>query len=389
MTQKIVVLGAGYAGILCAARVARQTQGKAEVILLSQSEQFVERVRLHQRAAGAIAEWTIPALLQGSSARFVRARATGIVPERQQVLTEQGALRYDRLVYALGSHVDTQSVPGVAEHAYRLDGGCAERLAAALPAVAAERGRLLVCGGGLSGIEAASELAEALPALRVTLVTSGELGDSLSQRGRSYLRQTLRRLHVEVIEQTPVLELAPGSARTAAGGVPFSLCLWAGGFRCPPLAAAAGLAVNGRGQVLVDEALRSRSQPAIYAIGDAAAVPEACGPVVMSCKLAMPMGAHAADHLAAELHGGPARPFRFGDGGVCISLGRRLGMVQRRQRDGRSTEQVVTGRLGAWLKERVCRYTVFSLRMESRGLLRYRWLAPAASSPPAAARLAA
>jgi NADH dehydrogenase FAD-containing subunit len=81
----------------------------------------------------------------------------------------------------------------------------------------------------------------------------------------------------------------------------------------------------------------------------------------MACKTAMPMGRRAADNLAAVLTGAAPRPFAFGDSGVCVSLGRRDGVIQHRAADGRHTG-VVRGRLGAWIKESVCRFTVRALR---------------------------
>jgi NADH dehydrogenase len=86
------------------------------------------------------------------------------------------------------------------------------------------------------------------------------------------------------------------------------------------------------------------------------------------------MGAHVADNVAARVLGRPEAAFRFGDEGLCMSLGRRDGMIQLAKTDGTPRELVITGRLGAWLKEQVCRYTIWSLRSEGRGFLSYRWL---------------
>ncbi len=71
-----------------------------------------------------------------------------------------------------------------------------EHMRAALPALAAHNGHLLVCGGGLTGIEAAAEFAVAFPALRVTLATSGQLGAGASPKAQRYLRAAFARLGV-------------------------------------------------------------------------------------------------------------------------------------------------------------------------------------------------
>ena len=104
-------------------------------------------------------------------------------------------VRYDTLIYALGSRADLESVPGVAEHAFTVAG--AEQ-AARLRARVAAGGTVTVVGGGLTGIEAATELAESRPDLKVRLLTADVVGERLSERGRRYLRRTFARLGIEI-----------------------------------------------------------------------------------------------------------------------------------------------------------------------------------------------
>jgi NADH dehydrogenase FAD-containing subunit len=119
----------------------------------------------------------------------------------------------------------------------------------------------------------------------------------------------------------------------------------------------------------VDAALRSVAHPNIYAVGDAAATP-----LRMACATAMPMGAYAADHLAARLNGQPQiEPFRFAYVLQCLSLGRRRALVQFVDRDDTPQERIITGWWGARIKELICRFTVWSLRWEKRVPGAYWW----------------
>ncbi|HEX2574079.1 MAG TPA: FAD-dependent oxidoreductase [Polyangia bacterium] len=378
MKERILVLGAGYAGLLAALRTAKQTRGRAEVMLVSADDTFCERIRLHQLAAGARLERRpIQSLLAGTDVRFRKGLVRELRPAAGEVLMDGERLGYDRLIYALGSQVDVARVPGVREHAYTLDAGSARRLSMALPDVAGRGGHLLVVGGGLTGIEAASELAEAYPTLRVTLLCQGELAPLLSGRGQSYIRRALTQKGVALQEHMVVQALEPGVAHSGPGGkttLAFDLCVWAGGFVALPLGREAGLAVNERNQILVDPWLRALSQPAIYVAGDAAAPAESVGaPILMTCKTAMPLGAHAADNVSRAVLGKPEARFGFGDTGVCVSLGRRDALIQVMRQDGRPTDRVFTGRVGAWIKERICRLTVTMLRAERHDWWRYRW----------------
>jgi hypothetical protein len=86
----------------------------------------------------------------------------------------------------------------------------------------------------------------------------------------------------------------------------------------------------------------------------------------MSCQAAEPLGGGAADTILARLRGEQPRPFTMGFVGLCLSLGRRDGVVQFEHRDDTATRVSVGGRPGARIKELICRGTVFSLRLEAR-----------------------
>lgn len=375
-TTNVVVLGGGYGGTLAALRLAGKTRGhNVTVTLLNGGDHFVERIRLHQVAADQpLPTRPFAQLLAGTGIAFVQGWATALDPQRNVITVQRdGAsteLGYDYLIYAPGSVVNREGVPGVAEHAHTLANADAaadlRRAASALPAGAG----LLVIGGGLTGIEAAAELAEAYPHLRVTLATQGEFGSALSRRGAAHLRTVFERLHITVLERANITHLTEGKAHCADGRtLPFAAALWAGPFTVPQLARDAGIDTDAAGRVLVDANLRSVSHENIYGVGDAAAAT-----LRMSCATAMPMGAHAADVLAAHLLNAPEPgPFRFAFALRCISLGRRHALVQAVDAADVPRERVFTGWLGARIKELICRYTVWSLSLERRFPGLYSW----------------
>ncbi len=367
MKQRIVVLGAGYAGMLAALRLAGKARG-ADITLVNASDQFVERIRLHQRATGQqLRQRPIQALLRGTGVRFVQGRVTDLDLQARAIRVDTLAepLAYDTLVFALGSRTDLDSVPGARQYATATESPqFRERMAQ----VAASGGRLLVVGGGLTGIEAAAETAEIYPNVKVTLVTRGKLGSGLSDKAGRYLRQTFGKLGIEVQEYTAVTQVEAGRLHTGAGQpIPFDLCLWTGAFVASPLAQEAGFAINSRGQILVDPYLRSLSHPQVYAVGDAGIPADNSGMNLrMACATAMPMAAHAVDNIAAQLKGRGLKPYDFAYFFQCISLGRQRGLIQLVYADDSPRERVFTGRFGAWFKEMICKYTTIMLKYERR-----------------------
>lgn len=351
-TQRIVVLGAGYAG-LAAARKLRRTVPGAEITVVDARDRFVERVRLHQRAAGqTVPSWDLAEVLRDNGIRFTHATVTGLDLDRREVLPAGApALPYDTLVYALGSAAGDAGVSGVAEHAHTV--ATPEDVAGLAPA-----GRVLVVGAGATGVELATELAETRPDLRVTLLGAAEPLAKLSPRGRAHARRVLERLGVEVRDDAEVVEVSAAGVRLAGGAeLPADTVLWTTGFTVPDLAGRAGLAVDAYGRVRVDATLRSVSHPDVYAVGDAAAVTGADGRELrMACATALPQGGYVGAAIGARARGAEPRPFRFRYQAQCYSLGRRDGMLHLVHADDSPARIVVTGRAGAWLEERVVRF---------------------------------
>ena len=371
--MNILIIGAGYAGTLAALRLAGKTHNQT-ITLTNASDTFVERIRLHQLAAGqAPKQRSLPAMLRGKSIDFVQGRVIAIDPVKHTVSVQTAnaaqTLTYDKLVYALGSFVDPDAIPGVREHALTLGSVEATRqMQARLKAN--PQARVIVSGGGLTGIELTSELAETYPNLSITLLSRDPLGPNLSKRGHAYVLDAFRCRNITVREDVTVERVTPAGVTTADGKqTDADFVIWAGSFTVPSLARESGIAVNRLGQILIDSNLRSLSHPDIFAVGDAAA----CG-VRMACATAMPQGAHAADNLAALVQNKPLKPFRFGFGGRCISLGRHDGLVQRVNADDSPVEQIITGRMAALIKELICRYTTFSLH--GIGIPMYYWPQP-------------
>ncbi len=167
---------------------------------------------------------------------------------------------------------------------------------------------MVVVGGGLTGLEAATEIAEARPDLDVALAARGGLGDWLSPKGRRHLRKVFDKLGITVHEHAAVTGVEADRVTTADGEpIPAAVTVWTTGFAVHPIAKATTLEVTGTGQIVVDETMRSVSHPDVYAIGDAAmAMGPGDKPLRMSCASGVPAAWQAADAIAARLTGGNA-----------------------------------------------------------------------------------
>ncbi|TDD33519.1 FAD-dependent oxidoreductase [Nonomuraea terrae] len=367
----ILVLGAGYTGVAAALRAARGTRRMGgKVTLVNASPRFTQRLRLHQTAAGQRpAEHLLADVVAGSGVELVLGRVAALDPAAREVRLDDGrVLGYDKLVYALGAVTDA-SVPGVAEHAYVYDRhDQAVRLAERLGSLTG--GTVVVAGGGLTGVESATEIAESHPRLHVVLLSRGRPGAMMGPAARMYLDKALERLGVEVRAGVQVMKVLPGGVELAGGEhLDAAATLWTAGTRGLPLAAESGLSVDTRGRIVVDAALRSVSHPDVYAVGDAAAVSQPFGVLHGTCQSGVPMGLHAGDVLTDELRGRTPRPFRFGYFHQPLSLGRRDAVIQFTRPDDSPRRWYLTGRLAVAYKETVSSSPFPTFRMLKRGLV--------------------
>lgn len=363
-SRRIVVLGAGYAGILAANRIrASLSESEANdvrVVLINSIDSFIERVRLHEVAAGSRPTAAIPlGEMLHSDVEVLVGTVDQIDADARllTVSTEAGVQRasYSTLVYAVGSTA-AASTPGAAKFAHllsNLDG--AESARAALAGGAPDQ-RVVVVGGGATGVEAAAEIAEQYPSAVVTLVSGGQVLGHLPPASRRSVARSLTALGVLVVESRHVTRVLDDTVELADGTlIPSDVTVWTASFAVPDLARRSGLAVDEIGRLLVDETLRTVAHPEIFGAGDAVRPPASVGAHLrMGCATAMPSGATAADNVLAMLRGTEPNTLSIGFSAQCISIGRKRGLIQLLTSSDSPRPIRITGRAGAVVKEFVC-----------------------------------
>lgn len=351
----MVVLGAGYAGVMAANRLA----GRGErVRIVSPHEAFVERIRLHRAASGDLADARVPlADLVHPAIERVVGMATRIDGAARTVTLASGeALSHDTLVYAVGSGAaPADEAPDGAP--FRIsDEASAAALREALRTRPDEP--VTIVGAGLTGIELAAVLADRVAGVRI--ITASPM--TARAADRAHVRQ-LRRLGVEVTTGVRAdVTTLPGIVVTTIG------------LRVPRLAADSGLPTDDAGRLVVGDDLTVPGIPSIIGAGDAVVVASpGAGHLRMACATALPMGAHAADVVTARRHGAIPAPFSLGYVVQCSDLGGAIGRIQLVGADDTERPFAVPGLLGGLVKEQVCRMTLRWLRQERGRAGRYTW----------------
>lgn len=367
--HRVVILGGGYAGLTLAQRLSRRGQALA-ITLIDVESEFQQRIRLHQVAAGhTVRAFRYADFLGPQGIAFLQARVTALNPAActlavQLPIGASATLGYDYLIYALGSNMDLDRVAGAREHAQALQSpAAAQRVHAALSHM--DRARVLVVGGGLTGIETAAELVESVPGLKVTLALdrpfcAAAAPGGYDQKAVDYLNRAFELRKVKLRSGARVTALRDGVAELSDGQeMGFDVCIWTTGFAPPGLAQASGILVNAQGQIMTDASLRSLSHPNIIAIGDAAQAHSiGAGALRMGSATALAMAPAGARTVLSLLAGREPPAFRFVYLFRNISLGRHDGLVQFVDRDDVPRPLVWTGALAAAWKEYICNSTL-------------------------------
>jgi NADH:ubiquinone reductase (H+-translocating) len=378
----VVILGAGYAGLMAALRLRRGKRGPQahkqwRIALVNGTDEFIERVRLQERISGPVAPRipSIAALVAGTGIEFIAGDIVALDAGRHRVRISQAGcereLGFGRAVYALGSQVDMGGIPGAQAHAYRLDAGDSPRSVAALRVrLEQDAGRplrVVVVGGHETAIEVAGEIKTRWPTAEVTMLSRSRCADFKGERVAQAIRATLARLGIRLLDGETVAEVRATEIVTAGHAtIPCDICVWSGGLRAPSLARQAGVSADPQGRIWVDPNLRSISHPHLIAIGDAARPVAPTGARYrMSAYAALVSGAYAADAILDEESGRQPPPFSFSAYGQGVAIGR-VGVGFATFPDDERALFLITGRTGYHLRNLFVRFLVVLLKLERK-----------------------
>lgn len=346
---KIVILGAGYGGILTAQRLQKELNyNEADVTLVNRHDYHYITTHLHMPAAGTDtidhARVPISKLIDEFKIDLVKSAVKDIRPHEKKVILEDGTLSYDILVISLGGEPETFGIPGMKEHAMTIRSINSVRLirehieyqfACYKNDSEASRLRFIVGGAGFSGVEFVSELADRLPRLckefdvdpaKVELYNVEAAPTALPGFDKElveYAMDVLKNKGIILRIGVPIKECFPGGVIIGDGErIEASTVVWTGGIRGNKLIENAGFEVT-RGRVKVDEYLRAPGYDHIYIIGDSSLVLNKDGrPYPPTAQIAMQQGVNCAKNIALSIRGKNLDKFIFSHKGTVASLGK-------------------------------------------------------------------
>ena len=356
-TPRIVILGAGFAGLYLAlslAKALRRARVTAEVTLLDRNNYFLFSPLLHEATVGMVemrhVAHPVRQCLRGTDIRFHETAVQAVDLDARTVRAEQGDYPYDVLVLALGSVTNYFGNDRFARYsfpmktlgeAFRLRNHLLSVLELACEARDEETRRrlltIMVAGAGFTGLETATELCDFLqdvlpeqyprlsPAGVRLLVVDALPGlqvpsnPALAQR----VLRLLRRKGIETRFNTPVRDAGPGWVELADGErIAAGTLVWTAGVRANPIVSALPLDKGSMQRLLVSPTLQVPGRPDVFALGDCACfTPEGGTPLIPTAQVANQQAPVAAENIVRRLTGQPEQPFVYHHMGELASLG--------------------------------------------------------------------
>ncbi|MGH7047055.1 MAG: NAD(P)/FAD-dependent oxidoreductase [Stellaceae bacterium] len=343
--QRIVVLGAGFAGLWAAIGAARKLDelgiapDRVAITVVDRSAWHSIRVRNYE-AELADTRVALDAVLGPIGVERIKAEVGDIDFAERRVHCRGGVppVPYDRLVFALGSRLVRPPIPGLAEHAFDIDtyaaGSRLNAHIAALGSHAPSPGQrtALIIGGGLTGIEAATEMPGKLRAAldggpgkpRVIIADRQPwIGSDMGEEARAVIDEALSALGVERRPGVSVAAIDADGA-TLGGGerIDAATIVWCAGMQAHPLTAGFPVERDRFGRIPVERSLKVKGMTAEFATGDAAwfAI-DGTHSCVMSCQHGRPMGRFAGHNVVCDLLGLPMLPLAIDWYTTILDLG--------------------------------------------------------------------
>lgn len=357
--KKIVIIGGGFAGLAALSRLLKH-KGPLAITLIDAKDtsDFLPLLPdcIGRGIEPGFLRFKIKNFCAGPDCEFIRAKVDALDLEKKEVRFGGGALNYDCLIIAAGSETNFYGNEAAKRYGFKLDNADdAEAITAALKRDSFDG--CLVCGGGYTGIEAATNLRRYWDRRKINkkiviVERAASILGPLPQWMREYVNANLKRLAIEVLTGT-VVEKIEADKIHLSGGREFenAMLIWAAGVKAPDFIQA---------RLKVDRYLRVNEN--CFAAGDAANFYSGGIFLRMAVQFAIMQGRRAADNALRSIFAKPLRSYRPIDLGYVIPMAnnRSCGVVLGVR---------VKGRLATFLHYSMCLYRSYGIKNKS-GILK-------------------
>lgn len=374
--KRVVVAGCGLAGLKAAIELHKLLKNKVEILGVDRSETFNFAPFIHRVAAATIeankTTFFLRDFFREKGYEFFKGEVAGIKLGDKKLVTDKQSIDYDYLILALGCETSFYGVPGAKENCFEFKTfndamELSEHIArmffnARSVEDREERDamlRFVVCGGGATGLELATELSyyvnnlsrryKGLRGELVLVEAMPRVLPGLPKEMAAYAESALGKLGIKLFCREPIVEVGEDFVELRNGERIYSKTIvWCAGVKPPELLKRSGLKLNERGYVEVNRFLQAKLngevEEAVYSAGDVVNFLRETGkPLLKLGRHAVDQGKVAARNIYADISGKRKVPYNPRTEATVISLGRKDAI-------GFYGDKILRGRTALWLK---------------------------------------
>ncbi len=355
--KKIVILGAGFAGIYSALSISKECGKNVSVKIINNSNYFLFTPMLHEVATGGLGQnqvvESIREISHNKNIDFLEAEIESVDLEKREVVTNKGNEKYDILIVAIGAKTNFFGTPGAEENSFALKNlsdaiSLRKEIIQSFEKASNEKDKDLrakylsfaVVGGGATGVESVAEISEfcnhtlrkyykntlSCGDISISLINSGaELLPVFSEKTRSYALKILQKKRIKVLLNSRVKEVNKDGVVFDTGEVvKAGTVVWTAGVIANQIKTTGGeLLKDKSGRIMTDEKFAVTGFSDIYALGDVANVKESSGRgYPLLAQVAVLEGGLIGKNIANQIAGKNMSSFGFKSRGELISLGK-------------------------------------------------------------------
>jgi len=334
--KQLVILGAGYGGLLTALKLENRTRQMRDVqIVLIDKNYYHQYLHLSYEIVANVRKVSdltipIPQLLRNKKIRFLHAKVRDIDLTNKRVRTDRGDVPYHVLVVALGSEPNYYNIKGAKENSLSLSSmEAAVQIRDKLKKVMErdEEAEIVVGGGGFTGIELAGEIVDELKCC-VTMVEAAKTllpsWEEPKLSGEVY--NVLTKMGMDVVLGKSIVEVKSNVITLNDGRqIECSLFVWSGGVQGSRVASESGLKTGKNNRVVINEFCEVIEFPGVYVVGDCAlAVDPKSGEILPQCiQIALQQAEVVAKNIYADITGGKRTVYVPRFNGLILTVGRK------------------------------------------------------------------
>jgi NADH:ubiquinone reductase (H+-translocating) len=314
MVSKIVVVGAGYAGIFLCTNLSSKLKDIAEIILIDRNDYHQLMQEIHLVASGfrTSEQLKIPisSLIYGKKIKFIQSNVKKILPDKKTIVLDSEEIKYDELIICLGSSTKYFNIPGADKYTLPLRSIYdASIIYNHISEIIKEevKNNIVIVGAGATGISLGSALAEMINLsknkdnIKVNIIEAtstilygwdlkikNKVEDILKKKGIRIFHNSL----VERVDEN-ILFLKDGLE------IKSSLIIWTAGVRGFNIDIEPTIEKTNDGRIIVDEYCKTNQYENIYSIGDIAAMKNSKGVLYPPlAQIAVRQARYLADYIS-------------------------------------------------------------------------------------------